>query len=347
MSDRHVPWVTYVLIAANVAMFGVELANGASAVSPKVADVLPLGGNFAPLTLRGEWWRLGASMFLHYGLLHIAMNMLCLYQGRGVEEIYGRLGFVAIYFAAGILGGVGSVARSANTVSAGASGAVFGVFGAFGAYLVVRRASIDRTAWEARARSLATFVALNLFIGFQTSGIDLTAHVVGLATGFAVGVALLAGAGADAHRTVRAVVALVVALGASVAILVALPKPFDLDALGRELVAVESRCVDTYNAALKRAQAGTLSEADFADIIERDVLPPWHAMREKIEAQLDDKRFHLTVLYVKDRDAAWQMYVRALRSPGDDAALERYKSLERTVDDDRAALDRESKRLTK
>src|SRR5882672_4329407 len=113
-------------------MFVIEIATGADAISPTPQQVLAVGADYGPLTLNGEPWRLVSSMFLHFGILHIGMNMLCLWSGRIVELLYGRLGFVAIYLVAGLAGGVASLARSSAVISAGASGAVFGVFGAFG-----------------------------------------------------------------------------------------------------------------------------------------------------------------------------------------------------------------------
>jgi hypothetical protein len=70
------------------------------------------------------------------------MNMLCLYQARAIELIFGRLGFVVIYLLAGLGGGIASlIANPSNVVIAGASGAVFGVYGALGAKLVMHRAA--------------------------------------------------------------------------------------------------------------------------------------------------------------------------------------------------------------
>jgi rhomboid protease GluP len=109
---RPVQWLTYLLIAANLAMFGVELARGASAVSPDPKIIIDLGANYAPLTLTGQWWRLVTSMFLHFGVIHIGMNMLCLYQARATEDIFGRVGYAAIYFSSGLLGSVASLARA-------------------------------------------------------------------------------------------------------------------------------------------------------------------------------------------------------------------------------------------
>src|SRR3954468_408360 len=75
---RTTPWVTYALIAANLIAFGIEIAAGTDVSKPTVQQLLHVGGNFAPLTKGGEPWRLITAMFLHAGLLHLGMNMLCL-----------------------------------------------------------------------------------------------------------------------------------------------------------------------------------------------------------------------------------------------------------------------------
>jgi rhomboid protease GluP len=199
------PWVVYALIAANVAMFVFELAHGASLTSPSADKIAELGGNKPLLTLSGQWWRLGSSMFLHYGVVHIGLNMVCLYQARVVEQVFGRLGFLAIYLVAGLGGGIASLVASPHAVTAGASGAVFGVYGAFGGFLLLRRAHIEPQAWKQTARSIGQFLVINLAFGAIVSGISLSAHVGGLVVGFAASAALLAGARAEAQRPLRAI----------------------------------------------------------------------------------------------------------------------------------------------
>jgi len=204
------PWVTYALIAANVAVFAVELAQGASLTSPTPRQIAELGGSYPPLTLGGQWWRLGSSMFLHYGVLHVGLNMVCLYQARVVEQVFGRLGFLAIYLVAGLGGGIATLVASPHAVAAGASGAVFGVYGGFGAFLVLRRAQIEPESWKRTAQSIGQFLLINLAFGLIASGIALSAHVGGLVVGFAAGAALLAGARAQAQRPLRALAVAVV-----------------------------------------------------------------------------------------------------------------------------------------
>lgn len=204
------PWVTYALIAANLAMFAFELSRGFSLTSPTPLQIAELGGSYPPLTLGGQWWRLGSSMFLHFGALHVGLNMLCLYQARVAEQVFGRLGFLAIYLVAGLGGGIATLIVSPNAVAAGASGAVFGVYGGFGAFLVLRRAQIEPESWKRTARSIGQFLLINLAFGLFAPGISLSAHVGGLVVGFAAGAALLAGAKAEAQLPLRALAVAVV-----------------------------------------------------------------------------------------------------------------------------------------
>jgi rhomboid protease GluP len=178
-------WATYGLIAANVAMFAVELASGAGLGGPDPQRMLALGADFGPLTCAGQGWRLLTAMFLHWGVIHIGMNMACLYQVRVVERMMSRAEFLALYFASGLVGGLASVAIHPLSVSAGASGAVFGMFGAFTGVMVVRRDRIPPDAWRRTMRSLGLFFGINLVFGLSQRSIDLSAHLGGLATGFA------------------------------------------------------------------------------------------------------------------------------------------------------------------
>ncbi|MGD0674456.1 MAG: rhomboid family intramembrane serine protease [Polyangiaceae bacterium] len=222
-ADAWKPWVTYSLIAANLAMFAFELAEGANLSGATPQLMVALGGNFAPLTRNGEAWRLVTAMFLHYGAIHIAMNMVCLYQIGIVERMLGRAEFLALYFAAGLVGGLASLEIHPHAVSAGASGAVFGMFGAFAALMVVRRKQIHPSAWRRTMQSLGTFFAINLVFGLAQSAIDLSAHFGGLAVGFIGAFALAKTAGPRSRPLLRALVVAVVGAATAFGGLYALP----------------------------------------------------------------------------------------------------------------------------
>ena len=122
--------VTAALIGINLAVFVAMLANGAGFWHSTNTIQLAWGANFGPATKDGEWWRLATAMFLHFGILHLALNMWALWDGgRLVERLYGMRRFIAIYLISGVVGNLLSlIVRGDYAVSGGASGAIFGVY---------------------------------------------------------------------------------------------------------------------------------------------------------------------------------------------------------------------------
>lgn len=124
----------------------------------------------------GELYRLVTAVFLHGGLLHIAFNMLVLWiYGQEVERREGALRFLVVFLGAGILGNVVAYfVIPAFTVSLGASGGVFGLLG----YALVR-------AWRSGGdvRQIAALIGINLLLPLFVPGINVAAHLGGLAAG--------------------------------------------------------------------------------------------------------------------------------------------------------------------
>jgi rhomboid protease GluP len=348
------PWVTYVLIAANLIVFGLEIAAGADPIKPTPQKMIELGGNFAPLTLHGEPWRMVSSMFLHYGLLHIALNMLCLAQGRVVERLFGRAGFISIYLVSGLLGGALSMARNANVVSAGASGAVFGVYGAFGAYLVFRKTEMAEEVWQKTTRQIGTFVGINLVYGLATPGIDMSAHIGGIAAGFVVGAALLAGKSADAQRIKRALGLTVAGVALSAAALFAIRAPTDVQPVLAAFEKVESSCIGNWNQIVEAGKTDAMTKEQMIAKVEKDVIAPWKAMRAQVFA-VEHPPERLAALwaaienYLVSRQDAWESYLGGLRAPEDQEAakLEEYQRKEADVAKTAAAVKLEIDALSK
>ncbi|HVB27189.1 MAG TPA: rhomboid family intramembrane serine protease [Mycobacteriales bacterium] len=170
--------VTIGLIAINVGVFVATAAGGTS---------LAFAGGSSPLYLRfalipgfiaeqHQYYRLLTSMFLHFGLAHIAFNMLALfYVGPTLERALGRVRYLALYLLAGLGGSVLSyLLGSVGQASAGASGAIFGLFAAL--FVVLRRQGLD-------PRGVVGLIAINLVFTFASPFIDKWGHVGGLATG--------------------------------------------------------------------------------------------------------------------------------------------------------------------
>ncbi len=185
-------FVTPTLVAACVGVFLAMLATGVGAMDPSSGDLLAWGANDAVrVALGGEAWRLPASVFLHGGLIHLAVNMWCLLNlGPLVERLYGNLGYAAIYLASGVGGAIASMATPPSRVSVGASGAIFGIIGALLAFLLVRRRSVPSSVLVPLRSSVLGMVVFNTLFGAIVPVIDQAAHMGGLATGFLAGLLL-------------------------------------------------------------------------------------------------------------------------------------------------------------
>jgi rhomboid protease GluP len=185
--------LTAVLVGINVLIFIVMVVKGASVTQPTSDQILRWGANFGPLTLAGQWWRLLTAMFVHIGLVHLALNMWCLWQlGLLAEYLYGPKTFLALYVMSGLAASIVSLARNPLVVTAGASGAIFGLAGALIATLYLGKLAVPRGAWRTSLISLVAFAGYNLAFGFLIRGIDNGAHVGGLVSGLLLGSVLSA-----------------------------------------------------------------------------------------------------------------------------------------------------------
>ncbi len=183
--------VTHILVVISVLVyFAMTLFHSRHGVHDS-PDLLRWGANFAPLTVGGQWWRLVTSIFVHVTLLHLAVNMWCLWDlGSFGERVYGRATFLAIYIASGEAGAMASLLWHPFAVEAGASGAIFGVAGALIASFCFGELPFPRQAAKAALFSIVAFAGYNLFIGMVGNGTGNAAHVGGLTCGFLVGVCL-------------------------------------------------------------------------------------------------------------------------------------------------------------
>ena len=131
---------------------------------------------FTPLadnTVRMYTCRPTVYNFVHIGLLHIGLNMWCLWDfGSFCESLYGTWTYGAIYLLSGVSGGVACLVFNPHAVIAGASGAIFGLVGALMASLYLGEFSAPRALIQARLRSVAIFAVYSLIFGFVAGGIS-------------------------------------------------------------------------------------------------------------------------------------------------------------------------------
>jgi len=180
-------YVTYGIIAINVIVFILMAIDGAEIFSVTDGHVhTKWGSNVTALTLSGDWWRLITSTFIHFGIIHLAMNMYALYTvGIYLEPMLGKAKYIAAYLCTGIIAGIISLWWHTDGVnSAGASGAIFGMYGVFLALLFTNL--IPKQMRSALLQSIGIFVVFNIVYGMR-SGIDNAAHVGGLLSGLVIG----------------------------------------------------------------------------------------------------------------------------------------------------------------
>ena len=196
------PYVTYALIAANVAVFLVEVVLGREALGQWVfpawgavpAEILADPVRRAPSLL--------TCMFLHGGWMHLIGNMWFLYIfGDNVEDRLGKPLFVLFYLASGLGATALQVAIQPGSVIpiVGASGAIAGVLGAYA--LVYPRARVVTLLWLfifVRLIRIPAVAFLGIWFGMQFlsglgslgatgGGTAWWAHVGGFVVGGAVG----------------------------------------------------------------------------------------------------------------------------------------------------------------
>lgn len=181
--------VNFIIVLMNVVVFLVLSVMGDT---QDAVFMLNHGASWEPYILEyGEYYRLVTCIFLHFGIDHLFYNMLLLiFLGDSLEQIVGKLRYLAIYLLGGVAGNIVSVWVSAGTenyaVSAGASGAIFAVVGAL-LWIVIRNGGRLKGYSSQRLFFMAALTIVN---GLTTTGVDNMAHIGGLAAGFLLGMLL-------------------------------------------------------------------------------------------------------------------------------------------------------------
>jgi rhomboid protease GluP len=187
------PFVTYCLVFACVLLFASTwVFHLTHRQLSGEAVLLRWGANFGPSTVGGQWWRLLTSVFVHMGLIHLAINMWCLWDlGSFVERVYGRSTYFFIFGLTGITGALVSIAWRPFAVEAGASGTIFGLAGVVMACCLFGDLCFSRKTAGRILLSVAAFAVYSLLAGLWTPGVGNAAHLGGLISGLVVGLLLV------------------------------------------------------------------------------------------------------------------------------------------------------------
>jgi rhomboid protease GluP len=181
---------TYALLGINIVIFIVMLACGVSWISPETDQVLHWGADYGPYTLGGQYWRLITAMFLHFGIIHLAGNMWCLWSlGQLTEKLLGSISVLWLYLLTGIGASLLSLSWDPMRVGAGASGAIFGLAGALISVVYFGQLGLEAEGRRKLLGYVVRFAFINLVFGLQAH-IDNMAHLGGLVTGLLMGLFL-------------------------------------------------------------------------------------------------------------------------------------------------------------
>jgi membrane associated rhomboid family serine protease len=197
-SSRVLTPVTYGLIAANVGLFvlmgladpaawrgRITPLHGQLGLSRSLLEFGAINVDGTPMDPHG-WYRLVSSGFIHFGFIHVAMNMLLLYQlGMLLERTLGPTRTAAVYFSSLLAGSFGVVLMASDGLTGGASGAVFGLMACAAVGMHRRGVNIFSTG-------IGTTLLLNLVLTFTVSGISIGGHLGGAIGGAICGWFLLA-----------------------------------------------------------------------------------------------------------------------------------------------------------
>lgn len=305
------PLITPALVVVNCAIFAATVYAGAGLIEPNGSVLVQWGTNFGPRTLDGEWWRLFTSMFLHFGLLHVALNMWALWSmGQLTEKLFGSAYFLVLYIFAGLCGSLASLYAHPALNSAGASGAIFGVLAGLFAFMVNPKTRIPASIAAKHRNSAIVFIAYNLFNGFAHAGIDNAAHLGGLAGGFAMGWLLARPVNVEARQDPLPRLAIGTLLGAAIVVALSWPQfhPSPMVAAERtfrhqfQLFAEdESNAVDAQNALGQLQSSHQITPREWGRRITTEIIPKWQVAEDRIspvELPADSRLFPLRAAMV-------------------------------------------------
>lgn len=188
------PVVTKTLIFLNLVFFSLMILQGAALglgarvfLNPPTFLLVKFGGQLWPLVFtHGEWWRCVTYAFTHGGLIHLAFNMVVLYQiGPLVESEIGASRYLFLYVLTALTGTVAGLFWHPGVPVVGASGAIFGLIGFAAAYYH----RIGGPAGIGRRNFMLQWAAFAFIFGLLV-GADNAGHLGGALGGLVLGLIL-------------------------------------------------------------------------------------------------------------------------------------------------------------
>ena len=185
---RTIIYVNIAFYVLSLILGGISAEGSFNFLSPSSQSLLLLGASGTiPVIGAHRYWTLISASFLHGGILHIAFNMMALYQlGPFVLREFGFHRFINLYIITGICGFAVSVLFGVPfTIGASAS-----ICGLIGAIIYFGKSRGDHYGEIIYKEAMGWVVGLIVF-GLIFSGINNWAHGGGILSG--IGLAFLMG----------------------------------------------------------------------------------------------------------------------------------------------------------
>ncbi len=185
--------LAHLLIGINVFLFIAMVAQGLLAglglniiLNPGTLLLRLAGGQYWPIVIQeGQWWRCITYAYTHGGLIHLAFNMMVLYQvGPMLEREIGLSRFFILYTLTALTAtGLGYIWHPNITVI-GASGSLFGLIG-FSITYFHRMGPVGKPVRDFMVKWALFAFVFGLIVGADNAG-----HLGGAIGGAAIGAVL-------------------------------------------------------------------------------------------------------------------------------------------------------------
>lgn len=181
---RGMPPATGLFLAVNALVYiGLVIVEGGLDMSAKTVGTW---GGLVPMEwLNGQYWRLLTAGFLHFSLMHLITNGICLLAwGVPLERGLGSIRLAILFLGSILCGSIGSLLLHEDVfISAGASGGASGLLGALFAYWLSGNVRLPGSFF-------AINIGLNIGVALFVPGIDWQAHLGGFLGGVVLAFAL-------------------------------------------------------------------------------------------------------------------------------------------------------------
>jgi len=312
-------WVTWALAGLNVAIFLRMLIGAGALANPQT--LVSWGASFGPRTTNGEWWRLLTMMFVHAGMVSLAINVGALLQvGSMLERFIGRLGVIVVYVASGICASLMALSASPVSATFGAGGGVCGLYGVLFAWMAlsaVKRSSviIPRIV----IKRLVPVTVLFALYTLASSTLGVSAQFGAMVIGAVAGIVYLVGAGDSPASWQRVAVIGVSAAAMVVAAAYPLRGMVDVRPEIARVVAIESSTSEVYKTALDRFRKGRIGTDALVQTIDRTIVPELQAADARLKTYDHVPPEHQPLVtgaqeYLRLREESWRLRAEGLRN---------------------------------